>query len=386
MIAPHGGKLINKILTENQARKLMAKKLKRIKTGKDFILDLEKIAIGAYSPLKGFLKKDELASVVYKMQLPSGSPWTIPIFFSVDDATANKVSKDELIVICEENGKEIGILKAEEIFSFHKFKWAKNVFGTENKRHPGVEQLFNTHDKLIGGEVWLIDSPDFEFEKFNLTPSQTRSIIKERGWKTVAGFQTRNVPHRAHEYLQKIALTITDGILIHPIIGWKKKGDFQPELVIKAYKVLIKNYFPKNSVIFAGLATAMRYAGPREAVFHAIIRKNYGCTHFIVGRDHAGVGDFYEKYAAHRIFDRFPNLGITPLLLRGPYYCQRCKEVVSDKICPHQEKEHKHISGTIIRELILKNRKIPEYLLRQEIAEIVLEYKRQKIKEKGWCL
>jgi sulfate adenylyltransferase len=274
-------------------------------------------------------------------------------------------------VLCEKNNKEVGLLEVEDIFSFSKKTWAKKVFGTDNVAHPGVGRLFRSSDIFLGGSVWLVNKPDFEFERFNLTPSETRAAIKRYGWKTVAGFQTRNVPHRAHEYLQKLALSITDGILIHPIIGWKKDGDFAPQAIIHAYRALIKYYYPKNRVIFAGLSTAMRYAGPREAVFHAIVRKNYGCTHFIVGRDHAGVGEFYGKYDAHKIFDTLPDLGITPLLLREPYYCRKCKEIVSDKVCPHGSNWHDYISGTMVRELIKNKKTIPEYIMRKEVVQIL---------------
>ncbi len=197
--------------------------------------------------------------------------------------------------------------------------------------------------------------------------------IEKKGWKSIVGFQTRNIPHRAHEFLQKIGLSLTDGLLIHPIIGWKKKGDFNPEMIIKAYQILIDHYYPQDRVIFSGLATSMRYAGPLEAVFHAIIRKNFGCTHFIVGRDHAGVGGFYDKYEAHRIFDKFPDLGIIPLLLNGPYYCKKCLSVVSDKICPHHDTHNIEISGTSIRKMILQGERIGEEYLRLEVAEFILK-------------
>lgn len=375
MIAAHGGKLITRVLTAEESRKVLSAGYKKIVVSRDFILDMENIAIGAYSPLTGFLKRGDLESVIYRMRLVSGEVWTIPIFLSLPEKTAGGLRKGEKIIICEENGREVGLMRVEDLFTFHKNRWAREVFGTENREHPGVHRLFNTHDKLIGGDIWLIKRPDFEFEKFNLTPQETRTLIRAYGWKTVAGFQTRNVPHRAHEYLQKLALSITDGILIHPIIGWKKDGDFVPKLIIKTYKTLIDKYFPAKSVIFAGLATAMRYAGPREAVFHAIIRKNYGCTHFIVGRDHAGVGAFYGKYDAHRIFDSVPDLGITPLLLREPYYCNKCKEMASDKTCPHGKRWQVKISGTMIRRFILEGKAIPEQMVREEISVILRKAK-----------
>jgi sulfate adenylyltransferase len=317
------------------------------------------------------------------MRLANGLTWTIPIFLPVNNRTARLISKGENVIICDMNNTNIAILEVKEVFSFSKDKWAKKVYSTDSKEHPGVNRIYSLHDKLLGGDIWLINRPHFKFEQFNLDPLQTRQVIKERGWKTVAGFQTRNVPHRAHEYLQKMALSITDGILIHPIIGWKKDGDFKPEAIIRSYKVLIKNYFPENSVIFAGLATAMHYAGPREAVFHALVRKNYGCTHFIVGRDHAGVGDYYGKYDAHKIFDKFADLGVVPLLLKGPYYCKKCNEVTTEKICPHKPQDHLCISGTLVRKFLYAGKEVPDYLLRPEVKKVLVSY--MKRDKKGGC-
>ena len=367
MIEAHGGTLVNRMLSTKKAAGYLKSDLYRLKVGYDIILDIEKIAIGAYSPLKGFMGKDDIRNVVHNMKLTDGTPWTIPIFLPVEGKESRKINKDSDIIICDNQGNDIAVMNIKEKFTFPVKTWARKVYGTDSLRHPGVKRLHDLHGSLIGGDIWMIRKPFFKFEKFNLTPTQTRNEIRKRKWNTVAGFQTRNAPHRAHEYLQKIALSVTDGILIHPIIGWKKEGDFRPELVIKSYEVLIEKYFPKNSVIFAGLATAMRYAGPREAVFHAIIRKNYGCTHFIVGRDHAGVGDYYEKYQAHRIFELLPEIGVIPLLMRGPYYCTKCKEVVSDKICPHPERWHKHISGTMVRERLVGKKNVPEYVMRKEV-------------------
>jgi sulfate adenylyltransferase len=375
MIEPHGGKLINRCLSQKEAQGLKKSKLPRIKVLDDFILDIEKIAVGAYSPLKGFMKKDDFISVIHEMKLADGTPWTIPIFLPVEEKVALVFSKRDSVIIQDETGDDIALLEISDIYSFPKEKWTEKVYGTKDRSHPGVDRLFNMHEKLFAGDIWLIQKPKFKFEKYNLDPEQTRKIINQKNWRTVAGFQTRNIPHRAHEYLQKVALSLTDGLLIHPIIGWKKDGDFNPELIIKTYEILIKHYFPKDSVVFSGLATSMRYAGPREAVFHAIIRKNYGCTHFIVGRDHAGVGGFYDKYEAHRIFDKIPDIGIKIFTLRGPYYCKVCKEVTTDKICPHSPKEHLQISGTIVRKFLSAGKKAPEYLLRPEVAEVVAKHK-----------
>lgn len=371
LIEPHGGTLVDRILSAEKSRDLVRSKLPRISVIDDFILDAEKIAIGAYSPLKGFMCRDDFSSVVEDMRLSDGTVWTIPVFLPADDRSLKNISKGNEIIISDKGGNDIAVMKIKDIFSFPKKRWAKKVYATQDSKHPGVNRVYSLHDKLLGGDIRLINRPRFKFEEYNLDPADTRRMIKERGWKSVAGFQTRNVPHRAHEYLQKIALSVADGILIHPIIGWKKDGDFKPEAIIKAYKALIRYYFPKGRTIFAGLATAMRYAGPREAVFHAIIRKNYGCTHFIVGRDHAGVGDYYGKYDAHRIFNSLPGLGIVPLLLREPYYCHKCGEIVSDKICPHSGKHHTYISGTMIRKNIQLKKKMPDYVMRKEVLDVL---------------
>lgn len=374
LIRPHGGKLINRQLSAGEVKKVLAKKLTTVVVADDTIFDLEKIAIGAYSPLTGFMSKLEIDSVVHNMRLPNGIPWTIPIFLPIEDEIAAKLSKNQKIFLAGSNKLRIAVMEIKEIFSYPKEVWAKKVYGTNSLRHPGVKRLQSFGNKFASGPIMLIQQTKHKFTKLNLDPFSVRKLIKERGWKTVCGFQTRNIPHRAHEYLQKIALSICDGLLIHPIIGWKKEGDFAPQIIIETYKTLIKEYYPKNSVIFAGLTTAMRYAGPREAVFHAIIRKNYGCTHFIIGRDHAGVGDFYKKYEAHEIFKHFPDLGITPLLLCGPYYCKKCHEIVNEKICPHHEKWHQHISGTTIRERLRLKKDIPEYLLRPEVVKTVIDF------------
>lgn len=373
MIKPHGGMLVNRTLSGVKRDKILQSNLPRISVIDDIILDIEKIAIGAYSPLTGFMTRKDFTSTVHNMRLANGVPWTIPIFLPVEKTTVAKLKRKDRFIVQDKNNRDIALVEVNDIYSFPKDRWADKVYGTRSVKHPGVNRLSIMHDKLVGGNIWLLNRAKFAFEKENLSPSQTRHLIKQKGWKSVAGFQTRNVPHRAHEYLQKVALTFTDGLLIHPIIGWKKDGDFSPKTIIKAYKALIKNYYPRGSVLFSGLAMSMRYAGPAEAVFHAIVRKNYGCTHFIVGRDHAGVGTFYDKYDAHRIFDKIPDLGIEIMALRGPYYCRRCEAVTSDKICPHPKSSHNAISGTLIRKLLAEGGKIPEYLLRPEVIKVVKE-------------
>jgi len=377
MIKPHGGKLINKVVSRKQAERILArlKSSPRLIIDPDSLLDLENIALGVYSPLKGFMDEEEFKSVTVRKRLSNDLPWTIPIVLALASAKTRRISRNAQILLCNAQDCPVGLIKVKDVYTVDKYKAAKHIFGTHSLKHPGVHKFYHSGDTFIGGEIWLIQKNKYPFHNFNLIPLQVRKLIDKRRWKTVAGFQTRNIPHRAHEFLQKIGLSLVDGILIHPIIGWKKKGDFNPEMIIGAYKILINHYYPKDRVIFSGLATAMRYAGPQEAVFHAIIRKNFGCTHFIVGRDHAGVGGFYDEYAAHRIFDKFPDLEIIPLLLNGPYYCKRCLTVVSDKICPHRDTHNVEISGTLIRKMVAQHRRIPEEYLRREVADFIYAHK-----------
>lgn len=377
MITPHGGKLINKELPKKEASSIISgyRKGPHLVLDHDSLLDLENIATGVYSPLRGFMNKEEFKSVIFKKRLPDGLAWTIPIYLALHKKEIKKIGKSSVVFLCAESGACIGIIKVEGVYSIEQDKAARHIFGTNSKNHPGVHKFYQGGGTFIGGEVWLLERYRYPFSGFNLRPGQTRRLIEDKGWRSVAGFQTRNIPHRAHEFLQKIGLSLVDGILIHPIIGWKKKGDFNPEMIIKSYEILIGHYYPKDRVLFSGLATAMRYAGPLEAVFHAIIRKNFGCTHFIVGRDHAGVGGFYDKYAAHRIFDRFCDLGIVPMLLNGPYYCRKCLSVVSDKICPHRDRHNVEISGTLIRKMISKNKKVPEEYLRKEVSDFIYRHR-----------
>lgn len=377
MIEPHGGKLINRILPKKEAlRILQDKTMPRLTVDRDTLLDLENIALGVYSPLSGFMIEEEFKSVVSKGRLLNNLVWTIPVFLALQSKNSKQLSLNSLALLCNEKNIVIGAIKVEDIYTVNKDKTAKDVFGTNDRKHPGVQKFYQMGDTFVGGEIWLKRRNAFPFHDFNLEPARVRKIIMQKKWKTIAGFQTRNIPHRAHEFLQKSALAEVDGLFIQPIIGWKKEGDFNPEMIIKTYQMLINEYFPKDRVVFSGLATAMRYAGPQEAIFHAIIRKNFGCTHFIVGRDHAGVGGFYDTYAAHRVFDKFPGLGITPILVRGPYYCKKCSSIVNDKICPHFNTKHKlEISGTTIRKMLTQNKSVPQQYLRKEVSDFI--YKRR---------
>ncbi|HDJ84089.1 MAG TPA: sulfate adenylyltransferase, partial [Desulfurococcaceae archaeon] len=296
-----------------------------------------------------------------------------PIVLDVDPEEIADVREGDDVVLVY-NGEPIAIMKVEEIYGWDKKEHAKQVYKSTDVNHPGVAKTMQMKELLIGGPIDLIGHVPSRFEKYLLWPEETRILFREKGWRTIVGFQTRNAPQLGHEYVQKAALTFVDGLFVHPLVGWKKKGDFRDEVILAAYEALIKHYYPKDVVVLAILRTAMRYAGPREAIHHAIIRKNFGCTHFIVGRDHAGVGNYYGPYEAWEIFNEFPDLGITPMFIREAFYCKKCGGMVNAKICPHSEEHRLRISGTKIREMLLKGKKPPEYMMRPEVAEAILSF------------
>lgn len=366
MPAPHGGKLIYRV---NEKKSIDG--MDKIEVSKEIAHDIENIAYGIFSPLEGFLCREDFENVLYHMRLPNDLPWTIPIIFDI----GNNFKEGDEIALFSKNGM-MATFKIEEIYRYDKKEYAERVFKTIDVKHPGVKRIMGMKDRLAGGKIELIKEGKEKFEKYHLKPHETRLLFKLKGWKEIAAFQTRNVPHLGHEYVQKTALTFVDGIFINPIIGRKKKGDFRDEVILKAYDVLIKHYYLIDKAVLSILRTEMRYAGPREAVFHAIIRKNFGCTHFIVGRDHAGVGNYYKPYEAHEIFNEFPDLGITPIFFKSFFYCRKCKGVVNEKICPHGKEEHIYYSGTEIRKMILNGERPSDIIMRKEVADIILSYKK----------
>ncbi|MCP2519609.1 sulfate adenylyltransferase [SCandidatus Aminicenantes bacterium Aminicenantia_JdfR_composite] len=376
MIPPHGGKLVDRVLSgkERENALLKAKELFKIKINLELIRDIENIAKGVFSPLEGFLCKEDFNSVLNHMRLSNDLPWTIPIVFDVPMEIANKLKEGQEIALVNSKEEPVAILHLEEKYTYDKEEYARKVFQTTDVKHPGVAKIKAMNDVLLGGKIDLIKQTPSPFERYNLSPLETRVLFKEKGWKTIVGFQTRNTPHIGHEYVQKTALTFTDGIFVNPVIGKKKKGDFKDEVILKAYEELIKNYYLKERAVMSILQTEMRYAGPREAIFHAIVRKNFGCTHFIIGRDHAGVGNFYPPYAAQDIFSEFPDLGIVPLFFKSFFYCKKCNSVENEKTCPHPPSEHINFSGTKIRELIIKGETPPPELMRPEVAKIIMSY------------
>jgi sulfate adenylyltransferase len=309
------------------------------------------------------------------MYLENNIAWPIPIILDVsEDRVKGKFDVDDVIILTDKADTPLALLNVEDIYKFEKKVFAQKIYGTIDRNHPGVNKVYNLKDFLIGGELFLINDLPPLFPTLDLKPLETRVLFKTKKWDKVVAFQTRNPPHLGHEYVQKAALTFADGLFINPVMGKKKKGDFLDEVIIESYKSLIENYYPENRVVLSTFETEMRYAGPREAVFHAIARKNYGCDHIIIGRDHAGVGDYYGPYEAHNIFKHFPDLGIEPLFFRSFSRCNVCNSVVNDKVCPHSPENHTFFSGTKIRDLITNGNKPTPDIMRPEVAKVILKY------------
>jgi sulfate adenylyltransferase len=342
--------------------------LPRVEVNADVASDIVNIGTGAFSPLEGFMGPDDLRATLFAKRLSSGIPWTIPIVLDISRQQANQCGD---VVGLWHDGTPLALLEGARAYSYDRHELAKQVFGTEDPRHPGVAHVMHLQELLLGGTLQVCGDLDTSCARYRLTPLETRVLFEAKGWRTVVGFQTRNVPHLGHEYVQKTALTFVDGLFINPVIGRKKSGDFTDEVILRTYEALMQHYYSSDRAVLATLHTEMRYAGPREAIFHAIVRKNFGCTHFIVGRDHAGVGDYYAPYAAHEIFDDFPDLGIMPLFFTAFFYCRRCASVANDKTCPHGEDQRVQFSGTLLRRL-LAERRAPDGLIRPEVAEIIL--------------
>jgi len=374
---PHGGKLIKRFLTGNEREEALkeAPKLPRLDVDPEVASDILNIASGVFSPLEGFLCKEDFFEVLYHKRLANGVPWTIPIVLDITKQEADQLSRKQPVALYY-NGLPLAILEAPRVYEFSPKELAQEIFGTMDLRHPGVAKVQRMKPRLVGGRLNVLNGIEVPFANYSLKPVETRVLFEAKGWRTVVGFQTRNVPHLGHEYVQKTALTFVDGIFINPVIGKKKSGDFKDEVIIRAYEALMKDYYLKERAVMAVLQTEMRYAGPREALFHAIIRKNFGCTHFIVGRDHAGVGHYYKPYAAQEIFEEFPDLGIIPLFFTAFFYCQRCGGVANEKICPHREADRIPFSGTLLRDAL--SGKAPkealEKLIRPEVAQVIRRF------------
>ncbi|MBL7074008.1 sulfate adenylyltransferase [candidate division KSB1 bacterium] len=376
-INPHGGRLVNRSMDEDERREWVAKaaKLEKIVLNDRELSDLEMIASGALSPLEGFMDSRNYRSVLDSMHLTNGLPWTIPITLSVERDQARMLKVGERLALTDSKGTLLAVMDISEKYEFDKRERAQKVFLTTDEAHPGVAATYRMGEVLLAGPVALLQGvPHRNFLKYRLGPAETRALFQKNGWKTVVGFQTRNPIHRAHEYLQKCALEMVDGLLIHPIVGETKEGDISAEMRMKCYEILLNNYYPKDRVALVVNPAAMRYAGPREAIFHAIVRKNYGCTHFIVGRDHAGVGNFYGTYDAQHIFGEFKpaELGITPLFFEHAFYCKPCGGMATTKTCPHGGEDHVFFSGTKVREMLRKGKVPPPEFTRPEVAEVLI--------------
>ncbi|MEX2211308.1 MAG: sulfate adenylyltransferase [Gaiellaceae bacterium] len=366
LISPHGGVLVDR----TGERPDGVESLERVTLTSREVSDLDMIVSGALSPLEGFMGSKDYESVVDGMRLANGLVWALPVCLAVPN-----VPNGERVALADESGALLGVVEVDEVYPYDARREAERCFRTTDEAHPGVARLFAQHPLYLAGRVTVFERPRPEFAELALDPAQTRAAFAERGWKRVVGFQTRNPIHRAHEYLTKVALETVDGLLVHPLVGDTKSDDVPAATRVECYRVLLEGYYPEGRVLLSAFPAAMRYAGPREAVWHAICRKNYGCSHFIVGRDHAGVGDYYGTYDAQLIFDEFEphELDVEPMFFEHTFYCRACGSMASAKTCPHPAEEHVFLSGTKVRELLEAGDVPPEEFTRREVAEVLIE-------------
>jgi sulfate adenylyltransferase len=380
MIEPHGGALVDRVLTGAALAEAAAKaaSLPKLVVNFDTARDAQNLARGVFSPCEGFIGSEDLSSILACYRLENGVPWTIPIMLDVP--AADTVPVGDVALYREGCDEPLAIYQVSEVYPWGKETVAQAVFGTTETDHPGVRGLFERGDYLVGGTIDLIDNDRGPYAAWNRFPAETRQVFADKGWQTIVAFQTRNVPHAGHEDLQKTVLGLVDGLLIQPLIGKKKPGDFRDEVILEAYKVLVEKYFPADRVVLNILPTEMRYGGPKEAILHAIMRKNYGCTHIIIGRDHAGVSrpdktPYYGEEEAIEFFDNFDDLVIEPIVIRGDFWwCKTCHRVASNRNCPHGQECQIPFSGTTIRRGISDGEPVPEEVMRPEVLAVIRKF------------
>jgi len=374
MIHPHGNALVDRTVDSTQSDRLRESFEDRVTVTLDrnLLFDVHNLARGVYSPLEGFLGRNDFLKVVNDVTLESGVPWPLPIVLDVSTELADDIEPGERIGLRRPDGTPVGVLDADSIYRYNEAATCEQLFGTTSDDHPGVRAIRAKEPFLVGGSIRAFADALPRNGSHDLTPKETRVLFKKRGWDTIVGFQTRNAPHRAHEYLQKSALEHVDGLFVQPKIGEKKPGDYTNEAILRGYESLMDHYYPADSVALSMFKSRMMYAGPREAVFDSIVRKNYGCTHFIIGRDHAGVGNYYGDFEAQDLFEAVGNIGIEPLYYHYAFYCRQCDGIVSEKICPHDGEHHLEPSGTALRETLAGGESPPPELMRPEVAETVL--------------